>query len=118
MIPQDPLLALESELLLIGAAMYSPTACEAALEQLGGEHFGEPIHGLVWDAIKSVVAIGRAPTPEIVRDRIGIQAGFQDWGGFDRLWELWDRAQTGGVAGDLNAVADRAGRRAIKSLVE
>jgi replicative DNA helicase len=114
----DGLFSFESEVALIGAAMYAPDKCDAALERLRPDHFGDPIHGLLWETIGKVVRSGGAPTPEIVRDRIGAHAGFIEWGGFDLIWTLWDRASTVGIADHTEAVADRAGRRAIKALFD
>lgn len=112
------LFAFESEVRLIGGAMYAPDACDQAFDRLRPEHFGDPIHGLIWGTIAAIVRGGGTPTPEIVRDRIGSHPGFREWGGFDQLWELWDHASTVGVPDHVAAVADRAGRRAMKAMLD
>lgn len=115
---ESSLFSFESEVAVIAATMYAPGECEAALERLQPEHFGDPVHGDIWAAVTKVVRSGGAPTPEIVRDRLGEHAGFKAWGGYDQLWSLWDRASTFGVSDHIEAVADRAGRRALLGVLD
>lgn len=108
----------ESEVALIGAAMYAPDRCADAFEQLKPETFGDPVHARIWGAIVEVWRRGGQPQPPIIRDRLGSDQGFQDWGGFDLLWTLWDKASVGGLADHVKAIADRAQRRALNELLD
>lgn len=112
------LYAFESEAALIGAAMYAPEDCQEAFERLPPELIGDGAHALIWRAIREVHLSGGRPLPEIVRDRLGASPVFQEWGGFDLLWSLWDKATTRGVVDHVNAVADRAARRRILDLTK
>lgn len=112
------LYAYESEAALIGAAMYSPTDCEVAFDQLRPEHFGDGVHAMVWAAITEVYRSGGSPSPPIVRDRVGDHPAFVEWGGGALLADLWDVATVVGVSDHVGAVADRAARRAAKRLIE
>lgn len=47
--------ALESEQAVIGAALYDPESCEAALERLRPDMFHEPYHAAAW----ALIAAGR-----------------------------------------------------------
>lgn len=112
------LYAYESEAALIGAAMYAPDACDAAFDRLKSDHFGDAVHAMVWSAICDCRRAGGSPNPAIVRDRIGDHPAFLEWGGYDTLWILWDKASPAGVVGHVEAVADRASRRVAKALLE
>lgn len=107
----------ESEVALIGAAMYAPDRCADAFEQLQPEAFGDPVHARIWKAIVEVWRRGGQPQPPIIRDRLGDDPGFREWGGFDLLWSIWDKASAGGVADHARAIADRAQRRALNELL-
>jgi replicative DNA helicase len=106
----------ESEIALIGAAMYSPTACEIAFDTVRPDHFGEPLYGRMWAAILEIHRDGGSPMPAIVRDRLGIDPAFEAWGGIDLLDQVWDKATLGGVADHVRAIIDRAERREIRDL--
>jgi replicative DNA helicase len=107
------LFSFESEGELIGSAMYMPEACDVALDILCPEHFADPVHAVIWRAIGDIVRGGGRPAPAIVRDRVGAHPDFERWGGYPALFQLFDQASPGGIAGHVAAVADRAGRRAL-----
>lgn len=108
----------ESEVALIGAAMYAPDRCADALDQLSPDAFGDPVHAAIWHAIRETVRAGGHPQPAIVRDRVGAHPGFEPWGGFDVLWSLWDKANLYGLGDHAKAIADRAQRRAVLAMID
>lgn len=112
------LFTFESEEELIGAAMYAPEACDLALARVRSEHFGDPVNGLIWATIADFVNAGAVAVPALVRDKIGAHPGFMAWGGFDRLFAIYDRATAGGVAQHADAIIDRARRRGLATLLE
>lgn len=109
---------LESELEVLGAAMYDPDACEIAFEQLQPSHFGDAVSGAIFQCIVDLVRSGSSPQPPLVRDRVGAHPGFAAWGGFDLLFRLWNDAAPAAIANHVAAVAERAQRRGLMSLVD
>lgn len=110
------LYAVESEEAVIGAAMYEPARCSPALDHLTADHFAEPASGVIWQAILDLHRTGQKPIPTLVRDRISGHGGFDAWGGFDRLFALWDRANLGALEEHVAIVRDRHVRRQLVGL--
>jgi replicative DNA helicase len=106
----------ESEAALIGAAMYSVSACEDAFASVRSDHFGDAVHARLWSSILAIHQDGGSPMPAMVRDRMGSDPAFVEWGGYDLLDALWDKATAAGVSDHVRAIIDRADRRAIHDL--
>lgn len=114
--PDHDLAAPESEAELIAAAMAWPDDCAPAFTSVLPQHFSDGVHGLIWSVIMEMVRAGARPIPTMIRDKIGSNADFQAWGGFDLLYSLWDKGSSVGLAEHVAAVLDRAGRRALVGL--
>lgn len=112
----DALFAVESEVELIAAAMAAPDECQEAFATVRREHFHDGVHGFIWEKILEVRRDGRQPLPVIIRDRIGAEPSFEDWGGLPMLVGLWDKGQAFGIQEHVEAILDRAGRRALLAL--
>lgn len=110
------LVSLEAEQELIGLALQRPERCEEAFEQLAADKFGDPVHARVWAAISGLSRQRMAVSPALVRDRLGIDEGFEVWGGIAKLEILQEMASPYGLAENIAAVADRATRRALRDL--
>ncbi len=114
---QSGLMSPESELALIGAALCAPTSCEDAFASLPARAFAEPVLGRIWAAAAKLSLGGRGVSAVFVRDALGIDPDFAEWGGLARLEDL---AETGtGLHVDKHAaaVADRHSRRALRTLL-
>ena len=112
------LAAVDSEVALLAAAMCYPEHCGDVLDRLTPEQFGDAVHGRIWGATCTLIRSGRTPEPPLVRDALGQDQGFDDWGGLRQLIELYDRAYVPGLKDHADAVADRASRRAIITLTQ
>lgn len=112
---REAFFAFESEAALIGAAMYAPADCEAALDGLRPEHFGDGVNARIWRAIRDVVRRGGTPDPAVIRNELAADQEFQQWGGHQQLWELWDSASTAAVADHAKAVGDASMRRRLEA---
>ena len=83
--------AFESAQALLGCVMVDPTRFrEVAHIRL--EHFAEPYHGRLWAVIADLVGSGRAPEVPTVADRMKLDPAFNDCGGSDFIFDLWDKA--------------------------
>ena len=109
--------SLESELSLIAAATYDPDACDEAFSIAQPEDFFDPLHATLYARIREIVADGGKPSPPIVRDKMGADPRFAEFGGLQRLLDLYDRATTWGIVDHAKAIADRSARRALREVV-
>ena len=109
--------SVESELALIGACMFDPDACDEAMSLVRPEHLFDPLHATLYAAIRAIVAQGGRPSPPIIRDRMGGDPRFIEWGGLPLLMTVYDRASSWGVLDHARAIVDRAARRALRQVV-
>jgi replicative DNA helicase len=109
-------LSLEAEHGVLGAAMYEAAACEAALDRLRPEHFGEAAHGRIWAAVQALARQGAPPHPVAVARVLGEDPGLKGLGGLPFLAELVERAYLWALPAQVEAVADAAARRALLAL--
>ena len=112
------LAAVDSEVALLAAAMCYPEHCGDVLDRLTPEQFGDAVHGRVWGAVCTWSDRGRTPEPPLVRDALGEDPGFEEWGGLHLLLDLYLKAYVPGLNDHADAVADRASRRAILTLTQ
>lgn len=107
--------AADSELALIGCAMFEREACAEAFERVRGEHFGEPVFGRLWDFIRQRDTIS---DPVLVANAFAADKGFADIGGLDLMATAVDRANLRAVPGHVEAVLDAAMRRDLDGLAK
>lgn len=105
--------AADSELAVIGCALYDRKACEEAFERLRGEHFAEPVNGRLWDYMR---ANDRAIDPIIVGSAFAADPAFKAIGGMNLLAEMIERANLYTLPAHVEAVIDAATRREIDAL--
>lgn len=110
------MLAIESEQAVIGCALAFPEDTQA-FERLRPEHFSEPVHSLIWERATALRAQGHCPDPTLIAQGIG-GATFDLAGGLGYLANLVDQAMLWSLPGHIEAVADRAMRRAIDTLAK
>lgn len=106
----------ESELEVIGAALYAPDRCDVAFDRLKPDHFGDPVHARIWEAVLGLRQGGTGIGPALVRDRLGADEGFSTFGGVQALAMLQDKANLMGLGGHVTAIADRYTRRRLEEL--
>jgi replicative DNA helicase len=110
--PETAIHAIDSEMALIGAAMYAPAECAEAFERLQPRHFHEPTWAAAWDILRT----GAACDPTLLVQRMGDPPALKELGGAALLCELVRRADTYTIAGHADAVLDAASRRAVIDL--
>lgn len=109
--------SVEAEMALIGAALSDTEACIDALDRVRPEHFFDGVHAKLWDAICKQARLGKADVVT-VSAALSNDQGFAEWGGKERLFDLWDRAQTWAVDQHAEIILDRAARRSISHLTD
>ncbi len=107
---------IDAEHSVMGAAMYAPDQCEDAFERLRPEHFAEPLHARTWDAILSAQRASKVPDVLTVRDALANDKAFEEVGGLQFLLSLTDQPRLWALSAHVDAIIDRAGRRAIQTL--
>lgn len=107
---------IDSEQAVIGCALAFPDDTEA-YERLRPEHFSEPVHALIWEQACALRGRGLCPDPTLIAQGIG-GATFDMAGGIGYLANLVDQAMLWSLPGHIEAVADRAMRRAIDALAK
>lgn len=110
--------ALESELAVLGAVMAYPDDCEAAFDRLSAEHFSEGILSRMWEAVLVHRAKGACPDPAVLHAQFQADPAYEPFGGFRRLVDLVDVAQTWALQAHVDLLLDRHTRRAVKDLAE
>lgn len=109
--------SLEAEQCLIGTLIYDSSALERLPDRLTGEHFFEPTHGRLFDAIALLVRQGRMAEPITLVERFKHDPGFMELGGVAYIADLVDRAPPAAYAKDhAETIMDLARRRQIVSL--
>lgn len=112
------LYSIEAEHGVLGAAMYAPQECAEAFERLRPSHFHDDIHGRIWEAVLQATRRGGMPDPVTVDGLIAAEPGYQALGGMGFLVQLVDKANTWTLTPYIDAIADRASRRAILGLAK
>lgn len=79
---------LEAEQALLGAILVNNDAFERVSGFLEAEHFHEPLHQRVYEAIARVVRKGQLASPVTLRPYFALDAAMKDVGGADYLAEL------------------------------
>ncbi|OYX56196.1 MAG: replicative DNA helicase [Brevundimonas subvibrioides] len=103
---------LEAEQALLGALMFDNAIFERLSDRLRGQHFYEPFHQRLYDAIEDHIRQGMLAEPTILMERFKQDPAFAEFGGLRYLADLMDRAPLGANAPDYaRVVYDLALRR-------
>lgn len=109
--PQAPS-NVEAEQALLGVLLYDNAAYERIFDRLSGEHFYEPFHGRLFQAIETAVRRGQLAEPILVAEQFSRDPAFQELGGIRYLADLVDRAPSAANAADYaRVIYDLALRR-------
>lgn len=109
-VPASP----EAEHAIIGAALYDNEAYQLVEDVLKGDHFYEPLHGRIWDALVSQIRRGHRAEPVAISEALKDDEALADVGGLQFLALLVDKAPGPQDAPHYaNIVAELAMRRAI-----
>lgn len=107
--------AADSELALIGCALYDREASAEAFERLRGDQFGEPVLGRVWDFMAQRTA---GSDPVLVAAAFTADKAFADLGGVELLANAVEAANLRTLIGHVDAVQDAAMRRELDDLAK
>lgn len=83
-LPEEP----EVEAALLGALMVSDNAAHRVIRDLRPDHFSEPVHGRIYEAIVELVRAGRPATPLTLKTEFGDDPALQGVGGAQYLFDL------------------------------
>ena len=78
----------EAEAALLGAMMIDNRVAEDVLQKLRPEHFFEPLHGRIYDAIATLVGDNRLATPVTLKPLFAADAAMKELGGPAYLAQL------------------------------
>jgi replicative DNA helicase len=110
--PKQPPHNLDAEQALLGAVLYDNAALERIGDSLQPEHFFEPYHQRLYDAIRTVTRKGQLAEPLMLVDRLKTDPSFEELGGLRYLADLVDRAPPIANAPDYaRAIMDLSVRR-------
>lgn len=107
--------ALESEQAVIGAALFDPEACDAALERLRPDMFFEPFHVSTWEVIGAARRAGAPADAAVVAERLKAHPAASAYGE-TYFWDLVERSALWSLPAHIDAIADRATRRQVQTL--
>lgn len=109
-------MSLASEQVVIGCALSEPGLSAEAFERLRPEHYAEPLHRVMWEAIVSARSSGSAVDVNLLHARLeGIEA-YRALGGLSYITDMADKALLWSLPGHIEAVADAAMRRNVVAL--
>lgn len=111
-------MSLESEQAVIGCALFDPEASAEAFERLRPDHFAEPMHRVMWEAMAAARSAGAMCDTALLSVKLAGQPAFTQLGGAAYLADMAEKAMLWSLPGHVEAVADAAMRRAIASLSE
>lgn len=109
--------ALDSEQAAIGAALFDPEACDTALERLRPDMFFEPFHASAWDLIANARKAGHPADAALVSDRLKSHPASASFGP-TYFFNMVEKASLWSLPAHIEAIADRATRRAVQSLTK
>src|SRR6185295_20367314 len=78
---------IEAEQALLGAILVNNDAFERVSSFLEPEHFHEPMHQRVFEALSRVIRKGQLASPVTLRPHFALDAAMKDVGGADYLAE-------------------------------
>lgn len=92
---------LDAEQALLGVLMFDGAAFERLPDRFKAEHFNEPFHQRLFQAVADAVASGRSADPTILKDALAADPAFAEYGGLGFLHRLVDAAPTLMMTRDL-----------------
>ncbi|MFN3836765.1 MAG: replicative DNA helicase [Brevundimonas sp.] len=92
---------LDAEQALLGVLMFDAAAFERLPDRFKAEHFNEPFHQRLFQAVADAVASGRSADPTILKDALAADPAFAEYGGLAFLHRLVDAAPTLMMTRDL-----------------
>ena len=99
----------EAEQALLGALLYDNAAFERLGDNLQPQHFYEPFHQRLFQAISNNIRKGQLAEPILLAEQFSRDPAFEELGGVRYLADLVDRAPPAANAPDYaNAVYDLA----------
>jgi replicative DNA helicase len=108
---------IEAEAALLGAMMIDNRVAEDVLQRLRPEHFFEPLHGRIYDAISMMVGDNRLATPVTLRPLFAADPAMKELGGPAYLAQLTGNpASLIGAKAFADQVYDLAVLRALVSV--
>lgn len=110
--------ALEAAQALL-AAVLSDNDLFREAGHIKGTHFYEPVHGRIWEVVRTLIDEGKTALPVSVADQMAADPGLISLGGAQYLWLLWDRLAGSArlVREHAEAVLDAFTRRAASALL-
>lgn len=105
--------SVEAEQSLIGAALYSPRAYDAAAERITAEDFYREDHRIAWAAISQIAEDGRTPDLVTVVETLRSQENLDRAGGPTYLGGLAADGLPYNAAGHADIIRDHAIRRGL-----
>jgi len=82
----------EAEASLLGILLFDNAALERIGDQLRGDHFHEPFHQAIFEALSVEVTAGRLADPTLLASGLKSHPAFEAFGGFGYLATLMDKA--------------------------
>lgn len=95
---------IEAEQAVLGCVIYDNAAIERVDEGLRPEHFYEPCHARIWEAVLFLSRSGKVADPILVYERVKDDPAVHDLGGIRYLADLVDRAPPAANAPDYASV--------------
>jgi len=103
---------IEAEQALLGAILYDNAAFERLGDNLQPQHFYEPFHARLFEAVQTAIRKGQLAEPILLAEQFLSDPAFQELGGIRYLADLVDRAPPAANAPDYaRTVYDLALRR-------
>jgi len=105
---------IEAEQALLGIILFDNAAYERLSDQLRPQHFYEPFHARLFQAMEEHIRKGQLAEPIVLMERFKRDPAFEDLGGLRYLADLVDRAPPAANIGDYGRVIyDLALRREL-----
>lgn len=105
---------IEAEQALLGVLLYDNSAFERIDDSLKPQHFFEPVHQRVYEAIETLIMRNALAEPILLSERFKADAAFEAMGGVRYLADLVDRAPASANAVDYSReILDLAMRREL-----
>ena len=119
--PEGPAIPrnLEAEHALLGIALFDNEAVRRVNDRIRPEHFCEPFHQRLWEAVSVAVSADKLADPITMQERFKADPSFLELGGLGFLMELVDRAPPATGAEDYAAeVFNTWARRSLLDLAQ